>query len=453
MKGREVNMQRVFVLDQNKRPLMPCTPARARVLLRRKRAAIFRYQPFTIRLHEPRPDAIVTLLRVKVDPGSVTTGLALLRDTSGEVVWAGELTHQGSEVHRKLLKRHAQRRARRQRKTRYRQARFANRRRPAGWLPPSLESRIANVVCWVNRLQRLAPLGAISQELVRFDTQLLQNPEISGVEYQRRELVGMEIWAYLLLKFGHQCVYCQKTGVRLELEHLLPRSRGGSDRVSNLASACHPCNQKKSTKTAAEFGYPEVEAQAKAPLRDVSAVNATRWALYHLLEALGLPLETGSGGRTKWNRMQRGMPKTHWLDAVAVGASTPEQIQWQQVVPLQITALGRHNRQMRHVTKIGFPHGKPKTTSVVDDFRSGDLVRAVVPKPLKQAGVHVGTISIRATGSCDVTTKVRRVGGVSTHYCQQLQRVDGFRYARGSRALPLPAEAASLCTLQRRSKT
>jgi hypothetical protein len=206
--------------------------------------------------------------------------------------------------------------------------------------------------------------------------------------------------------------------------------------VSNLAPACHPCNQKKGAKTAAEFGHPEMEAQAKAPLRDAAAVNSTRWALYYRLHALGVSVETGSGGRTKWNRVQHGMPTTHWLDAVAVGASTPEQIRWQSVAPLQITALGRHNRQMMHVTERGFPTGKPKATSVVGGFRSGDLVRALVPKALKTAGVHVGTISIRATGFCDVTTTVR-----------QLQRVDGYRYLVGSRALPPPSSDGRFRTL------
>jgi hypothetical protein len=178
---------------------------------------------------------------------------------------------------------------------------------------------------------------------------------------------------------------------------------------------------------------------AKAPLRDAAAVNASRWALFHRLEAMGLPLETGTGGRTKWNRTRRGMPKTHWLDAVCVGASTPEQVDWQNVIPLQINALGRHNRQMVNVTKQGFPRGKPKSTSRVGGLRSGDLVRAVVPQPLTTAGVHVGTISVRATGSCDVTTKRRRVGGISVRYCQVLQRIDGYRYTQGSRALPLTA--------------
>jgi 5-methylcytosine-specific restriction endonuclease McrA len=233
-------MQRVLVLDGDHRPLMPCRPARARWLLTKKRAAVFRFQPFTIILCQARPEAVVSPLRLKIDPGSVTTGLAVLNDTSGAVVWAAELTHRGQEVRTRLHKRHACRRARRQRKTRYRQARFQNRRRRAGWLPPSLESRIANVLCWVGRLQRLCPIGALSQELVRFDTQLLQNPDISGVEYQHGDLAGYELREYVLEKFGRQCVYCGKTNVPLELDHLLPRSRGGATRASNLAPACHP---------------------------------------------------------------------------------------------------------------------------------------------------------------------------------------------------------------------
>jgi 5-methylcytosine-specific restriction endonuclease McrA len=235
-------MQRVFVLDADHRPLMPCRPARARLLLSQHRAAVFRRQPFTIILQEARPDAVVTPLRLKIDPGSKTTGLAVLSEATGEVVWVAELTHRGQEIHTRLEKRAARRRARRQRKTRYRQARFLNRRRREGWLPPSLESRIEQVLCWVQRLQRFCPIGALSQELTRFDTQLLQNPDISGVEYQQGELADYEIREYVLEKFGRHSVYCHKTNLPLELDHLLPRSRGGAKRTSNLAPACHRCN-------------------------------------------------------------------------------------------------------------------------------------------------------------------------------------------------------------------
>ncbi len=322
----------VFVVDTEQRALAPCHPARARRLLAEGKAAVWRRYPFTIILKRAVADAQPAPLRLKLDPGSNVTGIAVVNDTTGQVVWAGELTHRGQQVKARLVQRRTCRRSRRQRHTRYRPARFLNRRRCAGWLPPSLESRIANVSTWVERLRRWCPIGALSLELVKFDTQLMQNAEISGVEYQQGELVGYEVREYLLEKFGRKCAYCHKTNVPLQIEHIVPKVRHGSNRVSNLTIACKPCNDAKGKRTAAEFGHPEIQTQARQPLRDAAAVNATRWALYHRLAALGQPLETGTGGRTKWNRTRRGMSKTHWLDAACVGASTPATLDMRGVV-------------------------------------------------------------------------------------------------------------------------
>ena len=110
----------------------------------------------------------------------------------------------------------------------------------------------------------------------------------------------------------------------------LCRSRAGvSHRVSNLALACERCNQQKGNRTAVEFGFPRLQSQAGLPLKIVAAVNSTRRALYERLKSSGLPIETSTGGRTKWNRMQRGIPKAHWLDAANVGQSTPPRLLWQ----------------------------------------------------------------------------------------------------------------------------
>src|SRR5262249_37049948 len=231
-------------------------------------------------LREAKPKAVVAPLRVKIDPGSRTTGIALLNDMTGELLWAMEVLHRGSVVHEALVQRRAVRRSRRGRTTRYRPPRFQNRGRPQGWLPPSLESRVHNILTWVERLRRLCPVGASRLEAVRFDAQLLQNPDLSGVAYQHGTLAGTEIREYLLLKWGYPCAYCKQQAPRWEVDHTIPRSRGGSDRPSNLALACKPCNDAKGTQTAAEFGRPEVHSQAKAPLRDAAAVNSTRRALH-----------------------------------------------------------------------------------------------------------------------------------------------------------------------------
>ena len=422
-------MSFVFVVDQDRKPLDPVHPGRARFLLTAGHAAVLRRYPFTIILKDRKPETEPQSLRVKLDPGSKTTGVAVVNDATGQVVWAAEVAHRGDQVKAKLDARRVQRRGRRQRHTRYRPPRFANRTRPTGWLPPSLRSRIDNVLTWVARLAKWCPVGAISLELVKFDTHLMQHAEISGIAYQQGTLEGYEVREYLLAKWQRTCAYCGAKGasdVSLQVEHIVPRARHGSNRVSNLVMACEPCNKAKGTITAAEFGYPAIQAQAQQPLRDAAAVNTTRWALYERLQATGLPVETGTGGRTKWNRTRRGMPKTHWLDAVCVGASTPETLRTQQVVPLVIQAMGRHSRQMCRTDMHGFPDKAPKATSVVGGFRTGDIVRAVVPAISKKVGTYVGRIAIRVTGSCNIKTAQGTIQGIHYRHCQPLHRSDGL---------------------------
>jgi len=142
-------MSQVFVLDTNKQALNPVYPGGARLLLKQGKAAVYRRYPFTIILKRAVEALQVEPLRVKIDPGSRVTGLAIVNDGSSEVVWAAELTHRGEQIKRALDRRRAARRSRRQRKTRYRKPRFQNRRKRTGRLPPSLESRVCNVVTWV----------------------------------------------------------------------------------------------------------------------------------------------------------------------------------------------------------------------------------------------------------------------------------------------------------------
>lgn len=416
-------MSYVFVLSSDGQPLDPCHPARARQLLTSGRAAVFRRYPFTIILHDRTAAESVTHPHLlKLDPGSKTTGIAVVAEENRRVVWAGELTHRGQQIRDRLLTRRAIRRSRRQRKTRYRQPRFLNRRRYEGWLAPSLAHRVETTLTWVNRLRRFVPITAISTELVRFDTQLLENAEMSGVEYQQGTLAGYEVRQYLLEKWGRRCAYCGATGVGLQIEHIVPRARGGSDRVSNLTLACQGCNQKKGTQTAEEFGHPDIQAQARRPLKDAAAVNTTRWALYRRLLATDLPVEVGTGGRTKFNRTRLNLPKAHWRDAACVGASTPDVLDVRGVQPLLITATGHGNRQMAGLNKYGFPIRHRQRRKRHFGFQTGDMVKAVVTKG-KYAGVHVGRVAVRAKPFF----KLNRIDVPATS-CTILHRADGYRY-------------------------
>ena len=434
-------MSKVLVVDATRRPLMPTTPARARILLKTGRAAVLRRFPFILILKEAKAEAVVRPLRLKLDPGAKTTGLAVVNDASGEVVWAAEITHRGDQVHTALIKRALVRRGRRQRHSQYRQPRFANRRRPKGWLAPSLLSRVQNVLTWVARLRRFCPIGAISYELVHFDMALLQNPTIEGIEYQRGTLGGVEVRQYLLAKWEHQCAYCTATGLPLEIDHVIPQSHGGSNRVANLVMACRACNLAKGDKPLEDFlaerseVRARIQAQRKAPLKDAAVANSTRWALHERLKALGLPLETGSGGLTKWNRQSRELPKGHWIDAACCGPSTPPVLRLQTVRPWLIEAKGRQARRMVNVDDLGFPRSKPKGPSRVRGFRTGDLVKAVVPPHLKAKGVHIGRVLVRTRGIFDIQTRRGRVKDIAARYCHSLHQNDGYVYQLGA-ALP-----------------
>ena len=280
-------MKNVAVLDTLKTPQNPVHPAVARRMLKGGRAAVYRKHPFTIirkapppavnsqlsLLSPPAPETPVapSPLRLKIDHGNKSTGVAIIDDSTGEIIFAAEIHHRGQEIKKSLGKRSARRRARRNRKTRYRAARFLNRRRGAGchacgknpakdkslcrpcaglsrklleqgkelvranaatlaeskWLPPSVMHPLHNIKTWARCLVAVFHVTAISVEDAKFDQQLMRNPEVRGVLYQQGTLQGYEVRQYLLEKFQHRCAYCKKGGQRLQIEHVIPRSRAG----------------------------------------------------------------------------------------------------------------------------------------------------------------------------------------------------------------------------------
>ena len=426
----------VFVVDSNNVPLMPCSPRKARLLLLRKRADVYKMLPFTIRLLD-REDGDHQEVELKVDPGSKTTGFALM--VKGAVrgwfcIAAWELTHRGQKIKNNLLSRAQLRRSRRSRKTRYRQPRFSNRTKPKGWLPPSLRSRVDNVVAFTRKIAQVCPLSSLPVEQVRFDLQLMENPEISGVQYQQGELLGYEVREYLLLKWSHQCAYCQVKDVPLQVEHIVAKSRGGTDRISNLCIACERCNQKKANRPLSEFlkGKPDLLArvlrQAKAPLKDAAVVNTTCKALVEALQVFGLPVSTGSGGLTKFNRTRQHLPKAHWVDAACVGPSGAK-VDISGILHItHIHARGRGSRQMCLSDRFGFPRTKAKTVKRLHGFQTGDRVRLTQPSG-KYQGVHEGTVSIRATGLFDIVLVKTKITAPHSRFTL-LSRFDGYAYSK-----------------------
>jgi hypothetical protein len=284
---------------------------------------------------------------------------------------------------------------------------------------------------WMKRFQKLCRVAGISVERVKFDMQAMQNPEISGAEYQQGTLQGYTVKEYLLEKWNRTCAYCGAKNVPFEVEHIVPKASGGSNRISNLALACHDCNERKGKLPVAVFlkNKPEVLkrilAQAKLPLRDAAAVNATRNALLVALIATGLPVETGTGAQTKFNRKQQHYPKAHWIDAACVGVVGNLVTLNANTKPLRVNAMGHGSRRMCRTDCFGFPKQHKTRQAYHFGFHTGDIVKAVVPKG-KFAGTHVARITTRASGNFTLTG----VGAVGYRYCVVLHRQDGYNYGQ-----------------------
>src|SRR5271157_3294531 len=429
----ERGVTRTFVLSKDGNPLMPCSNARARILIRKGRAKVYRLFPFTIQLID-RISGDVQPVAIKFDPGANTSGVALVREhadpTKQTVLHLAEITHRGQAIRQHMSTRAMFRRRRRTTNLRYRAPRFDNRTRREGWLPPSLQTRVENVTSLVRRYRAVAPISSISVEAVRFDMQQMENPEISGIEYQQGTLAGYECREYLLEKWGRKCAYCDAENVPLEIEHIHPKGRRGSDRISNLTLACRPCNEAKGCQPVELFlaSKPEkltrILAQSQKPLDAAAAVNSTRTALVRKLRETGLRLYTGSGGRTKFNRQTLGLPKTHALDAACVGAVSGLEA-W-NVQTLRIKATGRGSYQRTRLDSQGFPRSYLTRSKTVHGFRTGDLVRAIVPSGKNAAG----RVAVRASGSFNIQTGSDTIQGINWKRCRRAMPDDGYTYTQ-----------------------
>ena len=444
----------VFLIDSSKTPMNPIHPAHARELMEKGKAAVFRMYPFTLIMKRVVDNIVTYPLSLRIDPGSKFTGISLVNNRD-EVVWGMELTHRGAAIQDALETRKGVRRGRRARHTRYRQARFLNRKRPEGWLAPSLMHRVLTIETWVKRLIKFSPVAEIRQVLVRFDLQQLENPEISSVEYQQGTLLGYNIREYLLNKWDRKCTYCKAENTPLQVEHIVPKAKGGTNRISNLCLACESCNQKKGTLDIKDFlsGKPDllkqIQSQAKRPLKDAAAVNSTRWKLFEVLKQTvgggntpkrvlggsfppkslappGLSVSTGSGGLTKFNRTRLELPKTHWLDAACVGVVDALLVLTTKI--LSVKATGHGCRRMTRINKFGFPCTEPKQT--FNHVSTGDFVKATIRKDRKNvmAGTYAGRVKTPTTKGCEVVINGFRIGLSSMQDIKIIHHSDGFTY-------------------------
>ncbi|HLG64659.1 MAG TPA: RNA-guided endonuclease IscB [Ktedonosporobacter sp.] len=415
----------IFVLDQQGQPLMPSRRHnKVWYWLRKGLARLVRRDPFTIQLRFETAHYTQDVT-VGVDTGSQTVGIAAI--TNAEVVVQAEV-HLRTDIKGKLDQRRQYRRNRRSRKTRYRVARFANRGKLEGQLPPSLSSKAQTTIKAVRWVATLLPVHQVKVEVGSFDTQKMQNPEITGVSYQQGELYGYLVREYVLSKWKRECSYCHIRGIPLQLEHIVPKARGGSDRVSNLCLACETCNLAKGTQTAAEFGYPQVQAQAKLPLKDAAHVCSIKTRVLQDLQATfgESQVQITYGYQTKYQRMQvLDLPKSHINDAVAIACEIGEEVTPLEVVHhLRALSRGQYQRfngfhsehkcwaprkvrgfklyeQVQARGKIGYIGGRrEKGAFVLRDRATGKPLLEVAPSRMTRISrPHAGWLIFSETGT------------------------------------------------------
>ena len=263
----------VFVLDQNGQALMPCSPRKARLLLKANEAKPVSKTPFTIQLLKPvssyKQESVVG-----IDTGQRHIGIAVVRDET--VIYQAQVTLR-QDVKGLIQTRKSYRRNRRNRQTRYREPRFHNRvgsrRKVDNWLPPSVQAKVNHNIKWIERIRNSLPNSRANIEIAKFDPQKLKDPIIEGVGYQQGELYGWENRRmYVFSRDNYTCQVCKRKrdddgeSLKLHAHHIIYRSLGGSDRVDNLLTVCTNCHTYKNHQSGGELYYLKEKAYQKPQL-------------------------------------------------------------------------------------------------------------------------------------------------------------------------------------------
>lgn len=305
----------VFVKNKHGENLMPCKPSKARKLLKQKKAKIISYKPFTIQLLYGS-SGYKQPVTLGVDLGSKHIGIAVTSED--KVLIKGEIELR-NDVKKNLDIRRQYRRSRRYRKTRYRKPRFNNRKRPEDWLPPSIQSRIDNTFRWIDNFINLLPSPKLCIEVGKFDVQKMMNPDIEGVEYQQGETYGYyDVRYYVFARDNYTCQVCKKKGKILQTHHVVYKSKGGTDRPSNLITVCTDCHTHKNHQKGNVLWKWMIEGKKLPTFKEGTFMNIFRRRVFtHYPDA-----RFTYGSITTPNRKSLGLEKTHYNDAIATTGIT-----------------------------------------------------------------------------------------------------------------------------------
>ena len=357
-------MQQVYVINKIDKPLMPCHPARARILLKRKHAKVIKMIPFTIQLIKNSDDNVqeVTL---GIDPGE-SIGISII---SKKKVLYEEVIRMRADVTQLITHRKEMRRSRRFRKTRYRKARFNNRKtQKEGWITPTLQQKLLTYEGIINRLCKILPISKCIFEYTTFDIQKLKNPSINSGQYQHGQMEGFEnVKAFVRWRDDYTCQYCKKKNIKLHVHHIQFRSKGGSDKPDNLITLCEQCHN--------DLHNNKIQLNVKKfkSYKAATQLNILKDRLYILLcNKFGVKnVKKTYGYITNYIRIQYNLPKEHYIDAriIAGGWSLKNDKVYQSL------KLRRHNRKLHdELYRKDNIKRKIRLPYKVFNYQAGDIV-------------------------------------------------------------------------------
>lgn len=354
----------VYVLNKDGKPLMPCNAVKARILLKQKKAKVIRREPFTIQLLYGS-SGYKQPVTLGVDAGAKHIGVSA--STERKELYSADVELR-TDIVDLLSTRRELRRGRRSRKTRYRQARFDNRKKPEGWLAPSVQNRINAHISVIKKVCRILPVSSIVLETASFDIQKIRNPEIEGAEYQQGE--QLDFWnvrEYVLFRDEHICQHCKgKSGDKVLNVHHIDSRKTGGNAPNNLITLCETCHK------AYHAGKIKLAQKRGQSFREASFMGIMRWALLDKLRGIYPDVRNTYGYITKNNRIRLGLPKEHYIDAYCIAGNLEAErlpYYWYQ------KQVRKHNRQ---IYKMNFIKGgirkRNQTPYVVFGFRLFDKV-------------------------------------------------------------------------------
>jgi N6-L-threonylcarbamoyladenine synthase len=306
----------VYIISKNGQPLMPTeNHAKVRNLLKTKKAKVIKRCPFTIQLAYDSTN-YTQPINLGIDAGSKRIGVSAT--TEDKVLYEADVELR-NDVVKLLATRRENRRARRNRKTRYRKARFDNRCKDDGWLAPSIKEKIDTHLTTIANVHKILPITKITVETAQFDIQKIKNLDIKGTEYQQGEQLGFwNVREYVLSRDGHKCQCCKGKSKDkiLNVHHIESRKTGG-DAPNNLITLCETCHTGYHKET---VKLPKTIRRGMS-FRDATFMGIMRWAFYNKLKEIYPNVSLTYGYITKNTRIKNNLPKDHYIDARCISGN------------------------------------------------------------------------------------------------------------------------------------